>query len=303
MKKTRVLIHAFALYNSVDLLERTLTLLKQNQTNIDRSKFHIILDMTMTVSDYFVDWENSILKQDYFIDKFNSFKTYCDWFDEYHLNVDYNSEGGIKKTIENIYNYEVDNIIWLDPDIIFNQYTLGYLLESVAQLNNHHSKYILTPEYVKIWDNSWDILVNKNFLDKPNDPLYVLINDPIVDSSQIYGAVELEPLVYNNQKLFKFGGGWFTVFSKPLLDYIEFPKDITGYCAIDTFIMEFCKYIPDAIQYKAKNLVICEDRKYNKDTYTFYTKSINRKFDNWQSGWDKLMEHLKNKVNGAPESR
>jgi hypothetical protein len=298
MKKQKILIHIFSFPNGIDALERTLILLKQNLVNVDKSKFYLILDITLTLSNYFIDWENSILKQDYFEDKFKKLEIYGDDFDEINYNIDYDSEGALKYTIGKIYQYnDIDNMIWLDTDIVFNQYTLGYILESTIQLNKHHSKYILTPECVKMWDSSWDVLVNYNFLDKPNNPLYVLVNDPIVDSASLYGEVNLEPLVYNNQKIFKFGGGWFTVFSKELLDFIEFPRDTVGYCAIDTYIMDFCKYIPDAIQYKIKNLVICEDRKYNETVYSSYVKNIDRKFSSYQSNWDKLVNHMQNKLN------
>ena len=67
MKKNKVLIQIFPMVTDIDYLERTLLLLKQNSVYVDKSKFHIILDVTYPLSDYFVDWDNSILKKDFLL--------------------------------------------------------------------------------------------------------------------------------------------------------------------------------------------------------------------------------------------
>ena len=72
MSKSKVLLQIFPLVTDIDCLERTLVLLKQNSAYLDKEKFHIILDVTLPISDYLTDWNNSILKQDFFINKFNN---------------------------------------------------------------------------------------------------------------------------------------------------------------------------------------------------------------------------------------
>jgi hypothetical protein len=171
------------------------------------------------------------------------------------------------------------------------------MLESSLEIKSKYENYIITPEYVKMWDNTWDVLVNNSFKGKSNDPFYVLTNDPIEDSSSLYGDIVLEPLEHG---VFKFGGGWFTLFSKKLLDSIEFPKDIKGYGAIDTIIMEFCKLLPNTIQYKVKNLVICEDRKYlGKSSYSSYISNIDRKEEHKTETYSRMFEHLKSKYEAS----
>jgi hypothetical protein len=285
MTKHKILIQIFPLVTDIDLLERSLLLLKQSSLHIDKDKFHIILDVTLPLTDYLVDWENSILKQDFFIDKFNSLKKYGDWADECYFNIDYNLLGCVDCCINNINKYDVDSIIWLEVDIIFNQYTLNLFLESSLEVKKSHTNYIITSEYIKLWDNTWDVLVNENFLNKLYN--YWETHDPLVDSSVIYGDILLEPI-----NTFKFGGGWFTLFSKPLLDYIKFPKDIKGYCPIDTFIMNVCPYIPNSTQFKIKNLIVCQDKTYSNNTlYKNYVKSFSRKHDPELDSWNKLIKH------------
>jgi hypothetical protein len=298
MNKHKVLIQLFPMVDDIDQLEKMLFLLRQNSNYVDKSKFYFILDVTYPLSDYFIDWDNSILKKDYFLNKFETLKKYGDWCDESYFNIDENVKGCIDMCINNIYKYQVNDVIMLDNDIIFNPHTLNIMLEASLTVKNSTNHYIITPEYVKLWDNSWEELTNENFKNKPNNPFYVLTNDPIDDSMNIYGDISLE-----QTSGFKFGGGWMTLFSKDLLDYIEFPKDIYGYGPIDTFIMEFSNYIPNAKQFKIKNLVIAEDRKYlGKSIYSSYIKKINRREEYFQESWNKMLHHMHNKLNNA-ESR
>ena len=299
MNKHKVLIQLFPMVDDIDQLEKVLFLLRQNSNYVDKSKFYFILDVTYPLSDYFVDWENSILQKDFFLNKFEILKKYGDWCDESYFNIDENVKGCTDMCINNIYKYDVDDIIMLDNDIIFNPHTLSIMLEASLATKEMTPHYVLTPEYVKMWDNSWDIITNDYFKNKPNDPFYVLVNDPIDDSIKIYGDVSLEPI-----EGFKFGGGWMTLFSKKLLDYIEFPKDIYGYGPIDTFIMDFSKYIPNSKQFKIKNLVITEDRKYlGKSIYSSYIKNINRRDEHFHEVWNKMYHHMYNKIDGTTKSK
>jgi hypothetical protein len=299
MGKHKVLIQLFPMVDDIDQLEKVLLLLRQNSSFIDKSKFYTIIDVTYPLSDYFVDWENSTIKKDFFLSKFEILKKYGDWCDESYFNIDEDVKGCVDMCINNIHKYQVDDIIMLDNDIMFNPQTVSTLLEASLAVKETTPHYIITPEYVKLWDNSWDVLTNDHFIDKPNTPFYVLVNDPVDDSMQIYGDVSLEPL-----NGFKFGGGWMTLFSKKLLDYIEFPKDIYGYGAIDTLIMEFSNYIPAAKQFKVKNLVIAEDRKYvGKSVYSSYIKSIDRREDYRQESWSKMVQHMQIKLNELSKSK
>jgi len=296
MKKNKVLIQIFPMVTDIDYLERTLLLLKQNSVYVDKSKFYIILDVTYPLSDYFVDWDNSILKKDFFLDKFENLKKYGDWADESYFNIDEEIKGCVDYCVNNINKYDVDDAIWLDTDIVFNPYTLNLILESSLEIKSSQSKYIITPECVKLWDNSWDILTNNQYASKPYG--YEKNNDSITDVMDILGEISLEPLVWGNEKLFKFGGSWFTLYSKELLDSIDFPKDLKGYSPIDTFIMTYSKYFPEITQFKIKNLVICEDYKHTpRTTYSKYLKTIDRKLEYFNSSWEIMINHLQNKLN------
>jgi hypothetical protein len=93
MTKHKILIQIFPLVADIDILERVLIQLKQNSLYIDKNKFHIILDVTLPLTDYLVDWDKSLIKKDYFIDKFNHLKIYGNWADECYFNIDYDLLG------------------------------------------------------------------------------------------------------------------------------------------------------------------------------------------------------------------
>jgi hypothetical protein len=287
--KKRILIQIFPLVRDIDLLQRSLLLLKQNSQHIDRDKFHIIIDVTLPLTTYLVDWDKSVLDREFFINKFLQLQPYADWADETYFNVDYELLGCVDYCINNIYKYEFDSAIWLEVDVLFNQVTLTSMLEASCLISETHDNYILTPEYVKLQDSSWDIVTNQRYLDRPAN--YHLTSDSVLDSHTNYGDLVIQPVMQDNQKAFKFGGGWFTLFSKNLLDSIEFPKNIKGYAPIDTFIMLMCYHIPNAIQYKLKNLVVCEDKKYVDNFYKDYVVSNDRKHDPELNSWNKLIQH------------
>jgi hypothetical protein len=295
MSKTKVLIQVFSLVKEIDYLERTLLLLKQNSLFVNKEKYHIILDINFLISDYLTDWEKSILKKDYFLDRLEHLKKYyTNWCDECHFDTNENVKGALGYFIKNLDKYpDVDSIILLEPDVIFGPYTLSLFLESSTQTKQYSSNYIITAEYVKMWDTSWDVVVNSNFINKPFN--YRNIIDPISDTYSVYGDINLIPLIIDNRKYFKFGGGWFTMYSKSLFDLINFPKTLDGYGPLDNYVMSFCYNKPDLVtQYKIENLVITD---YHNDTtyYDNYICSIDRKQDLYQKNNEIMFNHFKNK--------
>lgn len=287
MKKQKTLIQIICLCNDIDNLERTLFQLSNNALFLDKTKNHVILEVNMLASSYIIDWKNSVLKQDFFLKKFNHLKNYVDWADESYFNFDNVSYGGCDITnIKIDSKYEFDNILLVDVDLIFSNYTLSSFLDSPNILPK--SKYIITPSLVKLWDNTWDTLVNPNFLNKPLN--YNKTNNSIVDVNQDYGDITLTPL-----QQFKWAGGWFTLLSRELIEFLKIPNDIKGFCPIDTAIMYGCSLFPDITQYKIDNLIVCEDIKITpRNLYNEYISFTGKNKDYYNSGYQKLIQHFNN---------
>jgi len=264
----RIVISIFCLPYEIDELERTLTELKIASQYIS-NKIEWTIDVTMSTSDTLINWRKSSIPKQYFIDKFMKLSSHTDWCMKKFRTSD-EILGCLSHRRFTLAEYTDANFhIWLDTDIVFDERTLAYY-ETVLPIVSQQTNYsIVTPEIVRVWDNTWDCLVNENFLDKPLD--YQKTNDPYKDSG-IKGECTLESVSnsYSPQSRFKFGGGWFTCLSGDLLRRIGLPESFGHYGADDTFIMVASEKLMRTTelniqQFKIKNLVVCENYKYRSN--------------------------------------
>lgn len=299
MMKTVITI--FTLPQEIDDLERTLIQLKNASKYLNQNNT-IILDVTLSLSDYLTDWKSSYIPHKFFSDKFKQIIRYADWCDERsNFNISYNNDilGCVSQRRSSWVTYtDVDNFLWLDTDLIFDERTLAYSLSLSSQVNNPY--YVISPQIVKLWDGTWDCLVNEKFKDR--DYGYERDEcDPFIDSG-IKGnvSVELMNARITGQPRMKFGGGWFNLISKSLLDVITIPTSFGHYGLEDTFIMWGCEIFTKGVQYVMKNVVVCEDYKYrNRSHYTNLITPINRKDEFLQiahSNFNTELGNLKNKL-------
>jgi len=297
----KTVITIFTLPQEIDDLERTLIQLKNSSKYLSENH-NVILDITLSLSEYLTDWKSSYIPHKFFSDKFNQIIKYADWCDERSsFNVSYNEDilGCVSQRRNSWLKYtDVDNFLWLDTDLIFDERTLAYSLSLASQLENPH--YVVSPQTVKLWDRTWDCLVNQEFKNKEygyeRDEC-----DPFKDSG-IKGdvSVDLVSAGLLGQPKMKFAGGWFNLISKSLLDVITIPKSLGHYGLEDTFIMWGCELYPRAEQYLMKNVVVCEDYKYrNRSHYINLITPISRKEEFLQiahSNFNTELNNLKNKI-------
>ncbi len=282
----KVVVSIFALPYEIDDLEKTLTQLKIASNYISKN-VEWVLDVTMSMSTELIDWKKSSIPKQYFIDKFMKLSVHTDWcIKTFRLSDEINGCVSQRRFTTLEYN-DADFFIWLDTDIVFDERTLAYF-ESVLPIVSQQTPYsIVTPEIVKVWDNTWDCLVNEEFINKPLN--YQKENDPYKDSG-IKGDVGLESIEANipNQPRFKFAGGWFTALSGELVRRIGIPESFGHYGYEDTFIMWGSEKLIkinnlDIRQFKIKNLVVCENYKYRNNAH--YINNL--------SAYDKREEYKK----------
>lgn len=277
MKK--IVITTFIMPNEIDDLERVLMDLNKASKYVKGENYELYL--ALTISDFLVDWENSKLDKQYFIDRFNKLKSLTDWVGKasFHIREDIMGCTSLRRIANNECK-DATHFIWLDTDICFDDRILYYLEASIDRLKEtdpNIDKYVISPECVKIWDTTWDCLVNENFLNK--EVGYCRINNPFQDSGEI-GDVSLETVLNNvpNQPRMKFGGGWFNCLSKPLLDRVPLPESMGHYGPDDTFIMWASEKLNQSgeqiYQFKLKNYIVCENYIYRDRTH--YDKLIKR---------------------------
>lgn len=282
----KIVISIFALPYEIDELEKTLNQLKV-ASNYVSNKIEWYIDVTLGISPELTNWKKSSLPLSYFTDKLLKLSTQCDWAQK-TFQASNTISGCVSQRNYSLNKHEdADYFIWLDTDIIFDERTLVYF-ESILPIVSEKTDYsIITPEIVRIWDTTWDSLVNENFIDKPLD--YHKTNDPYKDSG-VKGDVGLESVSLNlpNQPRFKFAGGWFTCLSGDLVRRIGVPKSFGHYGYEDTYIMWGAEKLMmmgdiDIQQFKIKNLVVCENYKYRNSSHIL----------NHISAYDKREEYKK----------
>ena len=289
-------ISIFCLPHEIDDLELTLNQMKKAFRYVDEQNF--ILDITLALTGELTLWEQSKIPIDYFTHKYEKLRKSCDWITNKYFRVEQHSEvlGCVSKRRKVWKEHQnVDYHIWLDTDIIFDERTLAYIDSSIQSLNKDYPYAVVSPEIVKVWDNTWDCLVNEQFLNQPLD--YQKTNDPFVDCG-IKGDIGIETInnTTPNQPRMKFAGGWFTCISKKLLDRITVPDSLGHYGLEDTFIMWGSDKLKLGQQFKIKNLVVCENYKYRDNKYlTNFIAGIDRREEfkeiahkNFQKEYDSL---------------
>ena len=290
----KVVISIFCLPYEIDELENTLKQLKKASYYID-NKIEWVLDVTMTVSNKIINWDKSSLPKKYFIDKFSKLSSHTDWCIK-EFKTSETILGCVSQRRSSLINHtDADYFIWLDTDIIFDERTLSYIQMAMESTNKEYINSIITPELVRIWDDSCDVLVNEQFIDEPFD--YNQTNDPYKDSG-IKGDISIETVLNSNspQSRFKFAGGWFTCISGALLQRIGIPESFGHYGFEDTFVMVCSEKLMretdiQITQFKVKNLVVCENYKYRDNHHylnglsAFDRREEFKKIanDNWQT--------------------
>jgi hypothetical protein len=264
--KTQIIIHL--LPYEIDWFEWQAKQLKIGSCYIEDE---IIIDVTLNLN--LIDWNKSHLPKQFFIDKFNQIKLYFDWCETlFDINEDGTCLGIDDKRRNSIRKYNPDNFIYLDCDIIFKPETLALLINGAKNVNDEY--YIISPQTPKLWDKTWDVLVNKLYqneqygFEKLIDPYSILIQD--------YGESILTPI--NN---FKFGGGWFNLISTKLLKLTDIPDSFGPYGIDDTYVMYCCnimkQYKYQVKQYIIENMVVAENYKYRYNSYSNYLTIIDKK--------------------------
>ncbi len=282
--------------HELDDLERVLIDLNKASKHIDGNNYEFYI--SFSVSDYLFDWENSKVDKQFFIDRFNSLKALTDWAGKSTYQIRDEIMGALQtKRYAHLECKDATHFIWLDTDICFDERILFYMENAIDVIDNV-DKYFITPEIVKYWDTTWNCLVNSNYLDKPLN--YCKTNNPFVDCGEV-GDVSLES-VFNNvseQPKTKFGAGWFTLLSKPLLDRIPLPESMGAYGPDDTFLMwgiEKLNQNGEGIyQFKLKNYIVCENYIYRDRThYDSIIKRIDRKEEFKKQSYEVFQTELNN---------
>lgn len=256
---------------------------------LTKSKFKIMV--TLNLSSYIIDWNNSKLDKEYFIEKIHYYGKLLDVFDEVVIHVyDGNENYGHLDLQKAVVHEENDYYVAICPDQLFDKSILQLFEQSVNMINEPH--FVLTPEIPKLWDPSWDIISNDYYnrtipISSNNTYDYMGINRYEALHITDTFSVDLEKL-----STFKFAG-WLDLYSKRVYEnFVPVPNDWSGYGQWDLYALTILKTMkrmnfPVSVsQYKLKN---------------FITTSIEN--SNWNGGENRSIYKNRLKLNNIPDNR
>jgi hypothetical protein len=297
-------ITIFALPQELEDLALTLYNLKRNSIYLDNTiKYKV--EITMCLSDELTNWSESKLPKEYIKERTEELVTkFLDWCEWKLMWGEEDILGCVSQrrySLQN--NLDADFFIWLDCDFIFKDSTLSYMTQAYQTIKESNiDMFILTPQFVKQWDNTWDVIVNKAFLNHPID--YELIADVYKDTLPDIGDIEVKQV-----PTFKFAGGWFTLISKDLLSKTNIPKSLGHYGLEDTYVTECCNILKNkgenVFQFILENHIIGESYIHRpNETIKKYISSISKKneftkiaHDNFPIELNKFYERSNSSIN------
>lgn len=279
MKSTLICVHVMP--NEMDLFDRWMEQYKISLQYLDDMD-NVILMATLNLSPSLTDWDNSDFKQSYFIERFSKAQSVKNINEIIELSG-YGTTAQKRDAIK--LNY--DQFIFIDTDIAFPEQLLKYQLEASYQLKG---KYVILPQLVKLWDNSWDLAVHNDFINKECN--YHLTHDANLTYSQEISEVSLEQI-----NVFKFGCGMHTLYSKEFWDLISIPESFGGYGSEDTFAMHASDHAVRAginiKQYLLKGVYISENMTGRKFSFEDKIKPIANKENARELSYKQFPDELK----------
>ena len=234
------------------------------------SEDKIYIDVALNLSSYIINWEESKLPKEFFINKFNTLLSLLDWAIVRPIIYEGDKLWGHLDFEKNKIESHIDYYLAICPDMWFHEHTLSYMISSAKQITTKYA--IITPEIHKLWDWTWDELVNKNYKDVP----YEDWNKS--DIFEIQSRVLEEPYLEQTSR-FKYAG-WFDLYSKDFHELIPIPDDWKGYGPWDYYSMLISdiavKNGIDIKEYVLRNQIICEyhPNKEDKGNFIDYYKDL-----------------------------
>jgi len=284
---TQIVIHL--LPHEIDWFEWQIKQLKQGSYHLEKDD-NVIIDVTLNLN--LIDWSQSQLPKQFFIDKFKQIEQLCDWCQTQFI-VDQENKclGCDDKRREAIRSTQANNILYLDCDLIFEPGLLWYMIGAAKLIENEY--YIISPQTVRMWDSSWDALVNQKYLNTPANMETYYNNDPFKVITDPQSDLNLKPI---NQ--FKFGGGWFNLLSTKLLQLTDMPDSFGPYGVDDTYVMICCEIMKqkgyNIQQYVLENSVVIENFKYRWNPYKDYLSLIDKQSEFRQIAESNLNKEIQN---------
>ena len=289
--KAKIVLHC--LPHELDQVMWIMDQLIRSSRYIDPKNY--ILDFTLNVSDEDINWLESVLTREYCIEKFNLLFKKSPFINQNKVSF---KQTGCNSVRRNAIRQKdnTSHIVYLDTDLIFPDNILYYIENSISLIKDEY--YVITPQIFQLWDASWDIISHPNYRSISREKKQWLQNP--------YQVFEHEPkdIKLLKSPYIKFGGGWFNVFNKNLLELIDIPDSLGHYGLDDTFVAEASNILKNnnynIEQYILNDIIVKEDRVYRSYSMEKFIKlnhNQNNMRDNSSINYNAEIQNFKNKIN------
>lgn len=299
MNKYEIVMHIFA--HELHDFQRLTEQLKRclSFVNKDQWKF----DITLNVSSDYYDWNGSELTTGFFVRQFEGL---CNILSNVNSKIVYEGQVGCNTVRRNAARSSTSNfVIYLDTDLHFSIYSL-YFLQQVGDKTNKDQFNIISGQIPRLWDDSWNIISNQEFIDMGTESKIWLKIDPYTIDKLVLDR--LDRISVKELPYVKIGGGWLNMIETSLLNKIDIPDSFGPYGRDDTFVAQCANLMNDrgttVKQYVLDNLLVCENRLFEsyepyldylllKDTVNGYKQSHAQKAEDlFQSEIEKFLKRL-----------
>lgn len=267
--KRRTLVCIHVMPSELEMFERFMIQYRKALAYLDDND-DVTLKATLNLNPGLTDWDGSELQPAYFVARFAVLFNGIKNINEVILDT---SCWGTTQQKRDSYKLDYDQFIFVDTDILLHEHQLKYQLMVAEKLDGI---YIVSPSLPKWWDDTWDELCHKDFIDKPYG--YAMDSDEVVKS--VFNQSVNQINAKQTHKI-KFGCGMHTLYSKSFWELVTIPESFGGYGPEDTYGMAAAevaiKLGVDVKQFVMDGIYITEDYKNRTPKFMDKIKPINKK--------------------------
>lgn len=279
-------MHIFA--HELHDYQRIVEQLKRCLSFADKNRWHF--NMTLNVSYDYYNWDKSELKPGFFVKQFEGLSQLLP---NNTIHTRYEGQWGcnsVRRTAAR--ESKADFVVYLDTDLHFSFYSLYFLQEVGDKAQGDYN--IASGQIPRLWDDSWNIISNQEYIDMGIDSKIWLKIDPYSIDKLV-----LERLALVNVKqlpYIKIGGGWLNMLQTKLLRKIDIPTSFGPYGRDDTFVAHCANIMVEkgypVNQFVLDNLLVCENRLYEDyEPYIDYLH-LNKDVDTYKKNHAEKAESL-----------